>query len=179
MSNGCGGPEKNRAHRWSNDDCQWTIVGGWWDLGIQNDKNRHFDYFVHWKGGSKEDGCWEREEALWKWKHKLREFGVKHKGAPTSRLLRTTMNWGRGGCNTFGKTGRCVPKHRVLILNETTERTCNKGTRPNEEMHWTYRGSRGRLGREHRSKGRVLRWLTPDASQVWVWINECEGSVRP
>jgi hypothetical protein len=40
---------------------------------------------------------------------------VKHKGAPAPGLSRTTMNWGRGGCNTFGKTGSITTLTNHLI----------------------------------------------------------------
>jgi hypothetical protein len=78
MSNGCEDPKRTEPTRGpamivDRPELEVDEILAYKMTGIG--KNRHFEYFVRWKGGSEEDGCWEREEALWKWKHKIREFG--------------------------------------------------------------------------------------------------------
>lgn len=34
-------------------------------IASYNDKNKRFEYFVHWKNIPEEENSWERLEALW------------------------------------------------------------------------------------------------------------------
>jgi hypothetical protein len=95
------------------------------------DRNHPHEYFVHWKGDSKEYGYLESQEALWRWKHKIHEFEENYIGALTLGLPRMTMHWGRGGCKTSRKMDKCVPHCFSLDWNETAERTGEHGTKVN------------------------------------------------